>query len=92
MGIVGGTGSGRRVLAEIRHFLFCYNLCHFASLHPHNKKIFLKFKTQGGGRKRRGRRGWSHLTRRRDIDDEAVIQRIQMDFPVARGVRSSKTA
>ena len=57
MGIVGGTGSGRRVLAEIRLFLFCYDLSHFASLHPHNKKTFLKFKTQGGGRKRQERRG-----------------------------------
>ena len=60
MGIVGRTGSGHRVLAEIRHFLFCYNLSHFASSRPHNKTIFLKFKTQGGGRKRQGRRGWSH--------------------------------
>ena len=74
MTIVGGTGSGRRVLAEIRHFLVCYNLSYFAAFHPQNKKI--KFKTRGGGRKSQGRRGWSHLTRRGHIDDNADAQRI----------------
>ena len=54
MGIVGGTGSGRRVLAEIRRFLFCYNLSHFASLHPHDKKYFKNSKLKEGGERDRG--------------------------------------
>ena len=57
MGIVGGTGSGRRVLAEIRNFLFCYNLSHFASLHPHDKKNILKIQNSRRGEKEAEEKG-----------------------------------
>ena len=57
MAIVGGMSLIRRVLDEIRHFLFLLLFKPFCCIVPQNKKIFLKFKTQGGGRKRQGRRG-----------------------------------
>ena len=74
MAIMGGTGSGRQVLAEILHFLFCRNSSFFAAFLPRNKKAFLKFKTQRGGRKRHRRRARSHLTKRRHVDDEGDAQ------------------
>ena len=40
MAIVCGAGSSHQVLAEMRHFMFRYNLSHFAAFHPQNKKYF----------------------------------------------------
>ena len=76
MAIVCGAGSSHQVLAEMRHFMFRYNLSHFAAFHPQNQKVFLKFKNQVEGRKSQGRRGQSHLIRRRHINDKTDAQKI----------------
>ena len=44
MAIVGEANSIRRVLTEIRHFLFCCHSSHFAAFPPRTKKNKFKLK------------------------------------------------
>ena len=78
MAIVGGTGSGRRVLAKIRHFFFCYNLNHFAAVRPQNKKMSKIQNLRRGEKEAKEKgaksKGRNHLARLQHIDDKADAQ------------------
>ena len=55
--VVSGLSLVRQELAEIRQYLFCFNPSHFAAVHPQNKKVFLKLKTQDGRERDKGEGG-----------------------------------
>ena len=76
MTIVGGMSLVRQELTEI-HLFFFFTPIQAILQHstPRTKNIF-KFKTQGGGRKRKGRRGLSQLIGLRHVNNEAETQTV----------------
>ena len=73
MAIVGGTDPGRRVLAEICHYIFLLQFKPFCCIPPPEQKIILKIQNSRRGEKEAGEKG-TELTRQSHLNDEADAQ------------------